>query len=351
MAVASAWSMRRDICSGSSGSSQRRPRENRPTLPKALITGGAGFIGSHVADVFIEKGFEAHIVDDLSTGKRTNIPPKAQFHEISINTGEFARLVRDGKFDVIAHLAGQIDVRKSVADPMNDATINILGTLNLMEAVRAGSPRTRVVFSSTGGVLYGDFNTPPNAEIYPKDPESPYAISKLSIELYLAYYGRVHGLEVVSLRFGNVYGPRQDPHGEAGVVAIFCGRILDNRPLTVFGDGLQTRDYVYVGDVARAVWLAATKPLPDKGRLDARAFNIGTGEGTSVLEIAKQLQLAADSDVPVEFAPHRPGEQQESFVNVDKAKALLGWTPRVSLPEGLSKTYQYFAARVSGTAV
>ena len=320
-------------------------------MPKALITGGAGFIGSHVADVFIEKGFEAHIVDDLSTGKRTNIPPKAQFHEISINTGEFARLVRDGKFDVIAHLAGQIDVRKSVADPMNDATINILGTLNLMEAVRAGSPRTRVVFSSTGGVLYGDFNTPPNAEIYPKDPESPYAISKLSIELYLAYYGRVHGLEVVSLRFGNVYGPRQDPHGEAGVVAIFCGRILDNRPLTVFGDGLQTRDYVYVGDVARAVWLAATKPLPDKGRLDARAFNIGTGEGTSVLEIAKQLQLAADSDVPVEFAPHRPGEQQESFVNVDKAKALLGWTPRVSLPEGLSKTYQYFAARVSGTAV
>ena len=325
--------------------------ENRPTLPKALITGGAGFIGSHVADVFIEKGFEAHIVDDLSTGKRTNIPQKAQFHEISINTGELARLVRDGKFDVIAHLAGQIDVRKSVADPMNDATINILGTLNLMEAVRAGSPRTRVVFSSTGGVLYGDFNTPPNAEIYPKDPESPYAISKLSIELYLAYYGRVHGLEVVSLRFGNVYGPRQDPHGEAGVVAIFCGRILDNRPLTVFGDGLQTRDYVYVGDVARAVWLAATRPLPDKGRLDARAFNIGTGEGTSVLEIAKQLQLAADSDVPVEFAPHRPGEQQESFVNVDKAKALLGWTPRVSLPEGLSKTYQYFAARVSGTAV
>ena len=259
--------------------------------------------------------------------------------------------MRDGKFDVIAHLAGQIDVRKSVADPMNDATINILGTLNLMEAVRAGSPKTRVVFSSTGGVLYGDFNTPPNAEIYPKDPESPYAISKLSIELYLAYYGRVHGLEVVSLRFGNVYGPRQDPHGEAGVVAIFCGRILDNRPLTVFGDGLQTRDYVYVGDVARAVWLAATRPLPDKGRLDARAFNIGTGEGTTVLEIAKQLQLAADSDVPVEFAPHRPGEQQESFVNVDKAKALLGWTPRVSLPEGLSKTYQYFAARVSGTAV
>src|SRR5207245_3884233 len=162
---------------------------------------------------------------------------------------------REGMFDVIAHLAGQIDVRKSVADPVNDATINILGTLNLMESVRASGARTRVVFTSTGGVLYGDFNTPPNAEIYPKDPESPYAIAKLSIEYYLAYYGRMHGLDAVALRFGNVYGPRQDPHGEAGVVAIFCGRILNNRPPTVFGDGLQTRDYVYRSRSAGAAWM------------------------------------------------------------------------------------------------
>ena len=316
-------------------------------MPKILVTGGAGFIGSHVADQFLDQGYQVHIVDDLSTGKRANLPKEAQFYHISVNSAEFSQMVRDGKYDVIAHLAAQMDVRKSVADPVNDATINIVGTLNLMEALRASHAKTRVIFTSTGGVLYGDFNTPPNLETYPKDPESPYAISKLSIELYLAYYGRVHGLDAVALRFGNVYGPRQDPHGEAGVVAIFCGRILDNRPLTVFGDGLQTRDYVYVGDVARAVWVAATTTMPDKGRLDARAFNIGTGVGTSVLEIASKLQRASGSQVPVEFAPHRPGEQQESFVNVDKAKAVLGWVPETSLEKGLATTYEWFAARRS----
>jgi UDP-glucose 4-epimerase len=319
-------------------------------LSRILVTGGAGFIGSHVAELFLAKGNDVVIVDDLATGKSENLPAKADFHEISVNSSEFADLVRKGRFDVIAHLASQIDVRHSVADPIHDATINILGTLNLMEALRKSDTNSRVVFSSTGGVLYGDFNTPPNVETFPKDPESPYAISKLSIEHYLAYYGKVHDKDAVAVRFGNVYGPRQDPHGEAGVVAIFCGRILNDRPLTIFGDGLQTRDYVYVGDVARSVWLAATRPLPPRGRLDARAFNIGTGKGTSVLEIAKLLQQAAGSSVPVEFAPHRPGEQQESFVEVTKARELLGWTPEVSLLEGLAKTFQWFAQRLSGAA-
>lgn len=320
-------------------------------MRKALVTGGAGFIGSHVADTFIANGWEVTIVDDLSSGKRENIPEKSKFHEIGVNSHEFSRLVTSGKFDVVVHLAAQMDVRKSVADPVADANTNILGTLNLMEALRKSDTAARVIFTSTGGVLYGDFNTPPNYETYPKDPESPYAIAKLSIEYYLAYYSRVHGQEYAALRFGNVYGPRQNPHGEAGVVAIFCGRILENRPLTVFGDGLQTRDYVYVTDVAHSAWLAATKPLPEKGRLDERGFNVGTGKGTSVLEIANLLQKSAGSNVPIELAPHRPGEQQESFVNADKARDLLGWTPQVTLEEGLGKSFAWFLRQYKGATV
>ncbi len=317
-------------------------------MPKVLVTGGAGFIGSHVADIFVARGFDVTVLDDLSSGKRENVPGKARFHQIGVNSVAFAQLAGEGSFDVVAHLAAQIDVRKSVADPIADATVNILGTLNLMEALRKRSPKTRVVLTSTGGALYGDFNKPPNVENYPKDPESPYAISKLSAEYYLSYYGRLHNMDAIALRFGNVYGPRQDPHGEAGVVAIFCGRILNDRPLTIFGDGLQTRDYVYVGDVARAVWMAATNPLPDKGRLDARAFNIGTGEGTSVVEVARLLQAAARSNVPVEFGPRRPGEQQESFVDPDKARKVLGWIPEISLADGLEKTYAWSAREMTG---
>ncbi|HMI48643.1 MAG TPA: NAD-dependent epimerase/dehydratase family protein [Gemmatimonadaceae bacterium] len=317
-------------------------------MTKVLVTGGAGFIGSHVADLFLEKGFDVTVVDDLSSGKREHLPEKAGFHEIGVNSSEFAKLVRDGMFDVIAHLAGQIDVRKSVADPIVDATTNILGTLNLMEALRQSDVKTRVVFTSTGGALYGDLNAAPHAEASRKDPESPYGVAKLSIEHYLWYYGRVHDVDAISLRFGNAYGPRQDVHGPSGVVAIFCGRILNNNPLTVFGDGHQTRDYIFVEDVARAVLLAATKPLPAKGRLDARAFNIGSGTGTSMLEIARILQQLARSSVPIEFAPHRAGEQQESFVDVSKVRKVLGWVPEVSLNEGLARTYAWYAASMSG---
>ena len=309
--------------------------------PRALVTGGAGFIGSHVADLFIEERFDVEVIDDLSTGNRSNLNERAVLHEVSVASPDTRRIVSGGRFDVVVHLAAQIDVRKSVADPVFDATTNIIGTLNILEAIRESGRKTRIAFTSTGGAIYGDFNTPPNVETYSKDPESPYAISKLAAEYYLSYYGRVHGLEHVALRFGNVYGPRQDPHGEAGVVAIFCNRILQGKPLTIFGDGLQTRDYVYVGDVARAVFLGATRELPAAGRVDARAFNVGTGVGTSVIDLARLLQEAAGSNAGFVFAPRRPGEQQESFLDAGKARKDLAWEPMVSLSEGLAKTFNW----------
>ena len=314
---------------------------------RALVTGGAGFIGSHVADLFIAEGYEAEIIDDMSTGNPANVPSRAVLHEMSVTSAKAGQIAAEGSFDVIVHLAAQIDVRKSVADPVFDANTNIIGTLNILEAIKRAGSKTRIVFTSTGGAIYGDFNTPPNVEVFAKDPESPYAISKLAAEYYLSYYGRLHGVEHVALRFGNVYGPRQDPHGEAGVVAIFCTRILARKPLTIFGDGLQTRDYVYVGDVARAVFLAATGEIPTAARLDARAFNVGTGVGTSVVDLARLLQEAAKSDAEIVFAPKRPGEQQESFLNADKARNILGWEPKVSLSEGLGTTFEWSAKQAT----
>ncbi len=312
---------------------------------RTLVTGGAGFIGSHVADLLIAEGHDVEIIDDLSTGNIDNVPAHAKLHRMSVVSDEAAAVVRHGEFDMLVHLAAQIDVRRSVADPIFDATTNIMGTLSMLEAVRISGRNTRVAFTSTGGAIYGDFNTPPNVENFPKEPESPYAISKLASEYYLTYFGRLHGLEHVTLRFGNVYGPRQDPHGEAGVVAIFCSRILDGKPLTIFGDGQQTRDYVYVGDVARAVYLGLTSPLPAAERVDTRSFNVGTGVGTSVLELAELLKSAADSKAEVSFAPHRPGEQMESFLDCTKAGEMLGWWPQTRLSDGLARTFAWSEAQ------
>jgi UDP-glucose 4-epimerase len=314
-------------------------------MPRALITGGAGFIGSHVADKFLENSYEVEIIDDISSGKRENVPERTKLHELSVTSPEAASVVRNGNFDVLVHLAAQMDVRRSLEDPLFDATTNILGIVNLLEAVRSSGRDTRFVFTSTGGAIYGDFNTPPNLETYAKDPDSPYAISKLASEYYLAYYGRLHGLKHVQVRFGNVYGPRQDPHGEAGVVAIFCNRLLEGKPLTIYGDGEQTRDYVYVGDVANAVWRGATFDPPPAGRVDDRSFNIGTGKGPSVVELARLLQEAAGTNAEIVFAPKRAGELQESFLNIDKSRDVLGWQPRISLADGLAKTFAWAESR------
>ena len=309
-------------------------------MARALVTGGAGFIGSHVAERFRDAGYDVVILDNFSSGKRENVPSGTELREHDIRSPEAATLAASG-FDVIAHLAAQIDVRRSVEDPSFDADVNIRGTINLVEAVRRAGTRTRFAFASTGGALYGDFAEPPTVEQYQKDPEAPYGIAKLAVEYYLAYYARVHGVDTVAVRFGNVYGPRQDPHGEAGVVAIFCNRILSGRPLTIYGDGTQTRDYVYVGDVADGIVRAATAPLPPPGRLDARAFNIGTGVETSVDELARLLTRAAGSAVPIEYAPKRAGEIARSCINVDKAARDLGWRPRVNIEEGLAQTFAW----------
>ena len=315
---------------------------------RALVTGGAGFIGSHVTDLFVEHGYDVTILDDFSSGRDANVNPAATVVRESIASPVAAALVREGRFDVILHLAAQIDVRKSVDDPAWDAALNIGGSLNLLEAVRKSGYRTRFIFSSSGGAQYGDFVPMPTVETAAKDPQSPYGVAKLTVEYYMSYFARVHGVDTIALRYANVYGPRQDPHGEAGVVAIFCRRVLSGTAITAYGDGLQTRDYVFVGDVARANLLAAESTLPPAGRLDDRGFNIGTGVETSVLELAQTLQRVAGAAVAVQHADARAGEQRRSCLTYAKTTDVLGWTPQVSLDDGLLATLEFFRAERPG---
>ena len=315
---------------------------------RALVSGGAGFIGSHVTDLLLENDYAVTVVDNLSSGKRSQVPSAAAFAELDVGSRDAAALVREGRFDIICHLAAQIDVRKSVADPANDAQVNIGGSLNLLEAVRQSGHRTRFIFSSTGGAVYGDLVEAPTPEEASKDPQSPYGTAKLSVELYMGYFARVHGMDCVALRYANVYGPRQDPHGEAGVVAIFCDRLIDGAPLTIFGDGEQTRDYVHVGDVARANLAAAGATLAAATGVDSRAFNIGTGVETDVVTLARVLKEVSSGSSSVVHAPARAGEQRRSAVRNEKATRLLAWRPRMTLQDGLRDTYQWFAARRAG---
>jgi len=309
-----------------------------------LVTGGAGFIGSHVAEAHLDRGDRVWIVDDLSTGKRENLPAGAEFVHLSINDPGLEDVFRAaGGFDLVNHHAAQIDVRVSVADPRRDARTNIDGFLNVAECARRWGTR-RLIFVSSGGVVYGEPAVRPTPEGEPKLPRSPYGVSKLAAEQYLCYYATVHGLEYAAVRYSNVYGPRQDPHGEAGVVAIFCSRLLAAMPFTIFGDGEQTRDYVFVGDVVAANVLLADAPLAAPATLDARAYNVGTGVETSVNGLADALMRAKSRSVVRQHAPARPGELDHSCLDARKLRAL-GWAPAVTLEQGLAATYDFIAAK------
>jgi UDP-glucose 4-epimerase len=265
-------------------------------MKRVLVTGGAGFIGSHVADAYLQRGDEVVILDNLAHGRRENIPSGAEFVELDIRDPGAAKLIRDRRFDLVSHHAAQMDVRVSVADPRFDASVNVDGLLNLLEASREAEVG-RFLFVSSGGVVYGEPSVRPTPETAPKLPESPYGVTKLTGEQYLYYYHRVHGMEYAAVRYSNVYGPRQDPHGEAGVVAIFSTKIIENEPVMVFGDGGQTRDYVFVGDVVAANLLLSDQDLPAASSLDERAFNVGTGIETSVNDLAAGLMKAAGREV------------------------------------------------------
>lgn len=305
---------------------------------KVLVTGGAGFIGSHVADAFLARGDRVWIVDDLSSGRESNLPGGAEFRRMDIGDAALSELYDEIGFDVVSHHAAQIDVRSSVADPRRDARINLDGLLNVLEAARRHG--SRVVYVSSGGVVYGEPEVRPTPETAPKLPRSPYGVTKLAGEQYLYYYAQIHGLEYVALRYSNVYGPRQDPHGEAGVVAIFGRRVLEGRALTIFGDGEQTRDYVFVGDVVAANLAAADLPAAAGTALDDRAYNVGTGRETSVNALAREMMAAGEREVDVAYAPERPGELRHSSLDTTKLQAA-GWAPRTSLRDGLRQTLDH----------
>ena len=304
-----------------------------------LVTGGAGFIGSHVCEAYLREGWSVTALDNLSSGSRENVPKSADFVETDIRDPDVGPLLAERSFDLVNHHAAQMDVRRSVEDPRFDASVNVDGLLNLLEAsVKSGVKR--FVFVSSGGVVYGEPDELPVSEVAPKKPLSPYGVTKLVGEHYLYYYRMIHGLEYAALRYSNVFGPRQSPHGEAGVVSIFSRCLLDGTPLTVYGDGEQTRDYVYVGDVARANMLVSTMDLADPTSIDDVAFNVGTGRETSVNELFGALMEVAGREVAVERQAERPGEVLRSLLDAEKLRSL-GWKPELELKAALSETFRY----------
>jgi UDP-glucose 4-epimerase len=302
---------------------------------KTLVTGGAGFIGSNLVDALVARGDDVAVIDNLATGKRENlehaIANGADLIELDVRDAEAvaAAVERVGP-EVIFHMAAQIDVRKSVADPAHDSRVNVEGTINVLSGALAAGVR-RLINTSTGGAIYGEGQILPAPEDHPVAPESPYGLSKFCAENYCALFTRLHGLSTVSLRYGNVYGPRQDPLGEAGVIAIFCGKLLDGGRPQIFGDGTQTRDYVYVGDVVDANLRAADSEVTG-------AFNVGRGVATSVLDIVEALAAQSDNGFEADHLPARTGEVQHIALDPSRTKAELGWEAQVDLDQGLART-------------
>ena len=301
---------------------------------KIVVTGGAGFIASHIVDAYIQLGHEVYVIDDLSTGQRRNLNPSAKIYTVDIADPEAGKLIAEIKPDVLNHHAAQMDVRRSVADPTFDARINIIGFINLLEASKDAGVK-RVIFSSSGGAVYGDREPIPASEEHETLPLSPYGVSKLTGELYLGYYHMAFGLPYVALRYANVYGPRQSTLGEAGVVAIFIAQLLAGKSPVINGDGKQTRDYVFVGDVVRA----------NVAALDTNytgAVNIGTGRETDVVTICESLREGVGSPVKAIHGPAKLGEQRRSCLVTSLAQKVLGWRPQVGLKEGLEQTIAYY---------
>ncbi len=310
---------------------------------RILVTGGAGFIGSHVVDAYIAQGHEVTVVDNLSTGRRENVHPKAHFYELDIRDLGVEAVFAEGRFDVVNHHAAQMDVRRSVDDPIYDAQVNVLGTINLLENCKRHGVRS-FILASTGGAVYGEQSSFPADEEHPTWPACPYGISKLACEKYVHFYGTSYGMRYFILRYANVYGPRQNPFGEAGVVAIFTSRFLSGKEAVIHGDGKQTRDYVYVGDVVRANVLALRASNSDY-------VNIGTGIETDVNTIFAKLNRLCGAHQRELHDEPKPGEQRRSVLDISKAKAVLGWKPEVSLDDGLGLTVAWFQAQLQAAKV
>jgi UDP-glucose 4-epimerase len=305
---------------------------------RILVTGGAGFIGSHLVDHFVGAGHDVVALDDLSSGLREQVNARARLVVADLRSAAAAAAVTAFAPEVVCHHAAQMDVRKSVAVPAFDADVNLVGLLNVMEAARGAGALQHVLFASSGGAMYGEQEAFPATETHPTRPESPYGLAKAVSEQYLDWYHRFYKIPYTALRYGNVYGPRQNPHGEAGVVAIFCARILDGKPITIFGDGKQTRDYVYVEDVVRANAAALERRL-------VGGFNVGQGRETDVNVLANALLAAAPKKVDIVYAEARPGEQRRSVIDPAKLPQAAGWQARNPVEEGLARTFRWFADR------